>query len=327
MCPARRGGEERVGVEYDTVTKKRAPVLSNPYAAGGRWWKVAIHCHTTNSDGHISPGQAIRIYRRQGCHALAITDHEHVTRFPGHRGRPLLIPSAEVSAPEDTLYLGATETGPLDIAGRGLQATIDLITRRGGVAVVAHPSWSDLTTPDLLKVRGYVALEAYNQVCQDLNGKGRSVEIWDHLLTRGRRVWGFADDDAHFDPGGGRGSAGHAWLWVKARRLSVAGILASLRSGSFHATQGPRIFSVDYRRGRFTIRTSPVARLHMISAQVGAGGAWFSRSRRGDTVWRVDILKQRLNVTRYVRFEAVDARGRTAWSNPLYVKGSGIRFW
>ncbi len=309
------------------MIKLKVPVLVNPYDARGRWWKVAIHSHTTNSDGHITPAESIGIYRRLGCDAVAITDHEYVTRDNGHRGKPLLIPSAEITGPPDILYLGARETGKISMAGHGLQGTIDRIGRRGGIAVVAHPSWSGLTTMDLMGARNYVAMEVYNQVCQDLNGKGRSVELWDHLLSEGRRVWGLADDDAHFDLGSWRGGAGHAWLWVKAPRLTVKDILKALRTGAFHGTQGPRFYSIRYRGGRFSIRTSPVKRLHIISAKVGAGGIAVAKGRAGATSWQLDVMKKQLNITKYVRFEAVDAQGRTAWSNPLFVVGRGIRFW
>jgi len=301
------------------------PEFRNPYATRGRWWRVALHCHTTNSDGHVAPATAVAIYRRLGYDAVAITDHDCVTRLTAHRGRPLLIPSAELNGPPDTLYYGAGETGKVAIGGRGLQPTIDAVRARGGLAVVAHPSWSGLADAPLLRAKGYAGFEIMNQVTQDLNGTGRSVEKWDHVLAAGKRVWGFASDDCHF--GEWRGRPGSAWVWVKAPALTVRGILRALAKGAFHATTGPRILGVSARHGRIELGTSPAARVHLISERTGAGGAWLARNRRGDTRWTIDIVKARLNVTRYARLEVLDRRGRTAWSNPLFVIGRGVRFW
>lgn len=301
----------------------RAPRFHNPYDVTGRWWKVGLHMHTTNSDGHKPVPHVIATYRALGYHAIAITDHNYVTRVPGHHGRPALIPGAEISGPPDVLYLGARETGKVGIGGRGLQTTIDRINARGGLPVVAHPSWSGLSDADLLRARNYAGVELWNQVAQDLNGTGRSVEIWDHLLAAGRRVWGFANDDAHFD---WPGKPGSAWMWVKAASPGPAHVLAALRRGAFHATFGPRILDVTARGGRITVRTSPTVRAHLISAGIGAGGLKRAAGRPV-TRWTFDVMKEHLNVSAYARVEVLDATGRTAYTNPLFVKGGGIRFW
>jgi hypothetical protein len=308
----------------------RPPVFDNPYRAPGRWWKVAIHMHTMNSDGHRSPRSAVATYRRLGCHAIAITDHDKLTRVLGHLGRPLLIPALEVSGPvaPHVLYLGAREpNGNIRLGAQKLQNVIRAVNRLGGLAVIAHPSWSGLADADLLPLKGYVGIEIYNNVCDDLNGRGLSVEKWDHLLERGRRVWGLAVDDAHFDKDGLRGGPGHAWIMVKAPRLTVRTVLDAVRRGSFYATRGPRIYSVTSAPGRLRIKTSPADRVHLVAAGCGSGGTRFARENGNHTRWAFEFLKNQWNVTGYARFEVVDSRGRMAWSNPLFVRSGGRRFW
>ncbi len=56
--------------------------IENPYAAGGDWYKGNIHCHTTESDGALSPGGVIWCYQAGGYDFLAITDHNTITTFP-----------------------------------------------------------------------------------------------------------------------------------------------------------------------------------------------------------------------------------------------------
>ena len=52
-------------------------------------------------------------------------------------------------------------------------------------------------------------------------------EVWDQLLTAGRRVYGIAVDDAHYfkrpwDPP--RAAAGAGWVVVRAPRLEAAAL-------------------------------------------------------------------------------------------------------
>lgn len=42
------------------------------------YYKANLHCHTTNSDGTLTPEQIKRAYKLRGYSAVAFTDHEHV---------------------------------------------------------------------------------------------------------------------------------------------------------------------------------------------------------------------------------------------------------
>lgn len=50
-------------------------------------YKANLHCHTTVSDGHLTPEEAREAYRRAGYDILAITDHE-VPRSYVHMSTP-----------------------------------------------------------------------------------------------------------------------------------------------------------------------------------------------------------------------------------------------
>ena len=53
--------------------------IVSPYTDEGNWYKGNIHCHTTNSDGVLSPYQLIVEYANKGYDFLAITDHNYIT--------------------------------------------------------------------------------------------------------------------------------------------------------------------------------------------------------------------------------------------------------
>ena len=42
----------------------------------GQFYKVNLHCHTTISDGKLSPEEIKEAYKKKGYSAVAFTDHE-----------------------------------------------------------------------------------------------------------------------------------------------------------------------------------------------------------------------------------------------------------
>ena len=49
--------------------------LTNPFETGGKWYKAALHVHTTNSDGDVDLPTRIKQYRDLDYDIVAITDH------------------------------------------------------------------------------------------------------------------------------------------------------------------------------------------------------------------------------------------------------------
>ena len=49
------------------------------FAPGIPFWKGNLHCHTTESDGRLSPAEVKEAYRQLGYDFLAITDHRKMT--------------------------------------------------------------------------------------------------------------------------------------------------------------------------------------------------------------------------------------------------------
>ncbi len=81
-------------------------------------YKIQLHCHTTESDGQLSPADAMLEYKRLGFDAVAITDHDSLTTAPtadpGGHGM-LFIMSIEESFsipayPERTAHMTAVGT-------------------------------------------------------------------------------------------------------------------------------------------------------------------------------------------------------------------------
>jgi len=295
---------------------KPIPLLENPYRSRGRWFKGAFHFHSTNSDGSLSPAESIRKYAEAGFDVIGLSDHGCVSVvpdewFPGK----LLIPTGELSWPH-ILHIGAKARG---VVREGtLRDVLARIRRERGFGVLCHPAWSNHTWQETLEAWPVDAVEVLNFVTELENGIGYGVERWDMMLQTGRRYWGFATDDSHFRPA--YPQFGGGYVMIRAPRLEAPDIMRALQAGSFYSTMGPEFREIRVARGVVQVRTSPVVELRGIADGVGAGHVQFSRRPR--RTWVVRYGDWWTKPLRYLRLEIKDGRGKTAWSNPFFVKGS-----
>jgi len=317
-------------------------VLPSPFATGhadGRWYRGCLHVHTTESDGGMPPERLLRHYQMGGFDFVAITDHEKVTDRTALSGPDLLVlrgielgvGRAELGQPYHVVGIGVEE-GFAPRRGWQPQEAIDEINRFGGVAIVAHPYWSGLTVADLLAVRDYAAFEVFNTGCEGEIARGYSVVHWDELLARGYPVRAVASDDSHW-PGF---DSLQAWTMVRAPEPSRAAIVESIRQGHFYASNGPEIYSVSADEGKVEVECSPARSIALVcdptrGGRVGASAAEppvHARRRRGTQSYDgLDDARPLTGATfplqgveRYARVQVVDARGRTAWTNPLFTR-------
>jgi len=283
---------------------------------GQRWYKGNLHTHTTRSDGQRTPGEAAALYRENGYDFLALTDHWKV--------------SVTTRTPEGLLLLAGVEynfgetarEGVYHIVGFGMytdpgvsrtdgpQAAVDRIRAAGGLAVLAHPAWSLNTVEHIRALSRVDATEIFNSV-SDLprNCRPYSGCVLDAAAAEGRLLPLLAVDDTHFYAR----EACRSYVMVRAEENTPPALLAAIRRGDFYATQGPRL-SVEYEDGALRVTTSPVSSIVFFTdspwvthrADVGRGltEAVYTPSPR-DT---------------FVRVEATDAEGRTAWSNYIPVR-------
>src|SRR5438270_9558401 len=71
--------------------------VASGFDGEGEWLRCALHAHTTNSDGELSPDLLVRHYEWAGYDVLAITDH-WVRTVEASTRRLLVIPSTELNA-------------------------------------------------------------------------------------------------------------------------------------------------------------------------------------------------------------------------------------
>jgi histidinol phosphatase-like PHP family hydrolase len=295
-----------------------------PWQVEGQFWRGNLHCHSTRSDGALSPKDVCRCYQEAGYHFVALTDHFQaqfdfpVTDTQGFRngnfttllGAELHTGSTEFGALWEILAVGLPldfaptmpdETGT-ELAARALKA--------GAFVAAAHPHYYALTERDVLALGAIHAIEVYNGGVEE-NERADSWYLADLLLNQGHHYHMIATDDAHFV-----GNTGHdfmrGWVYVKSPELTPDALLDSLKAGHYYATTGPQIFDIlVHPQEKITVRCTPA------ESVVLSGSTWQAVSVKGHGLMEVELPLAEF-ASPYGRVTVRDRFGRRAWSNPIW---------
>lgn len=147
-------------------------------------YRVALHVHSSFSDGTEPPEFIIEEAKRAGLDVLWLTDHDHrrAASEPGcgYFGHLLFLVGAEVT-PRTNHYLVLGEIDPPP-ATLGLQAVIDMVQEKGGAGFIAHPEDRGNET---------ARLPSYRWTDRQVQGF-TGFEIWNHVSDWSRQIHNFA---------------------------------------------------------------------------------------------------------------------------------------
>jgi len=286
----------------------------------------ALHCHTTRSDGKLTPEETFKAYEKAGFDFIALTDH----RIYNHRNFApetgiTLIPGVEVDknlTVEGVHCFHTVWLGPAEEDGNGFshdeefprevisgqeefQAYLDDAHAKNNITIYAHPEWSMTTAREFEKLRGNVAMEVWNTGCVLDYGCDYDAPCWDELLRQGIRIFGVATDDGHAIEHVAKG-----WVMVNAEN-DVKDILRALKEGAFYSSCGPVIHDFYVEDGVAHVECSPCSAVRFVMDKVS------SRRTYGEnlTNWKWALPE----FCTYVRACVTDAQGRQAWTNPIWL--------
>ncbi|MCL1855308.1 MAG: CehA/McbA family metallohydrolase, partial [Clostridia bacterium] len=234
----------------------------NLFEDGMPFFKGNLHCHTTVSDGALSPENVVGLYQGLGYDLLAITDHRYFSGASRFARGMLLLAGIEIDCdlPREALHIIGIGMGA-EYAHRknqrlDPQSCIDEIRQHGGCAIVAHPAWSLNTLETLTGLRHTTAAEIYNSFSTfPWNGdRADSSLLLDLAATHGAPYNVVASDDSHRY----KGEEGRSFTMIQAEALTAKDIIQALREGRFYASQGPRFEQIILEEDRVCICCSPV---------------------------------------------------------------------
>ena len=274
-------------------------------------YKANLHCHTTVSDGRLSPLEIKELYMSEGYSIVAYTDHrEYVWHKELDDENFLALPAMEADLTEQrgcwpierTFHFNLFDTRPSkDREGRdfmphcdyhdkaGVNEYIAKMVEEGFLVCYNHPYWSLQDVTDYCDLKGLFAMEIYNHGSQLEGMYGFAPQAYDDMLRSGQRIFAVAADDNHnvFRKGDVEFDALGGCTYIAAESLTHESVIRALREGRFYWSAGPEILGLEIKDNTLHINT----------------GAQFPLT--GDEGW--------------FRVEIRDARGQAAGSRAYFI--------
>ena len=299
-------------------------------------WKFLrgdCHLHTQHSDGISTVAETAEMIAAAGLDFGFVTDHWGVTQERECRRHGLWVGQEPGAKFHHLGILGldhAFKPGKVDLVADFLE-----VRRRGGTAFIPHPAgwWpvriyteeakqalEGLPSPFLMEIinGGHNLVTAFDFI------DAMAVELWDRLLTTGRRIHAMANTDAHIPH-----QIGIAWNAVFAPRRDQRSVLKALSMGRSFASEAPLLnltVGGTGMGGQVPDRARPGELVATVVESRGLQSVRLVADGKVRRTWRMDgqtCFTHQQTVpaawARYVRVEACTLDGRRGFSNPVYL--------
>ncbi|WP_195574620.1 CehA/McbA family metallohydrolase [Paenibacillus sp. 1001270B_150601_E10] len=292
--------------------------IHNPYAQDGVWLRGSFHNHTTNSDGHHPLSTVYRMYNDYDF--FAISDHDQITVHSDESSIPTLYEAIEVSSPRAHMLLVDPPREIMeDYSNEFTIANYERLSRacvqHGGISVLVHPNryfsqfWK---LSDMLAMSSYTGIEV-------INGDGNpeydiAFDKWDAVLSSGRKVWGFGNDDFH-----AYGQERRAWNVVRAKENCQKAVLDAMRNGSFYVSTGYGFDSIQIEGDTIVAKLNSSDQLDGMYKYATVFGR-YGKVLHEQTGRFKEIQYRCTGNEGYVRFAVYLEGGSGAFSQPLFVE-------
>ncbi len=243
-------------------------------------FKANLHCHTTLSDGKLTPEQVKESYLGAGYSVVAFSDHDAF--FPHNDltdARFLAINAYEAEIGDWTkdsnvrkvyhFCCFAKTDGedykeilpvPEDYYDKAaINAYIEEHRKKGFLVQYNHPVWSLQESEDLRDIRGLWGTEVFNFSATIDGTDGNQGFMYDVLLRDGNRLFCTATDDNHnvYPFGHEQCDSFGGYIVIRAEKLDYPTIIGAMERGDFYASTGPQIHDLYIEDGKVKVTCSP----------------------------------------------------------------------
>ncbi len=313
---------------------------------GSSCYKANLHCHTTFSDGKLTPEEVKKAYGEQGYSVVAYTDHRS---YHWHKEltdeKFLALAAMEVDINEHykvsgdfsgvrTYHINLYDSTPKEFqkekAGgllperryndkEYINEYIDVMKGYGFFACYNHPYWSLQNYDDYKDLRGFWGMEIYNHGCEHDGLYGYNPQSYSEMLRLGNRLYCVATDDNHnsYPFGHPLCDSFGGFTMIYARELTYEAITESLLKGDFYCSMGPEIRELYVEEGILFIKTSPVEKIYVATQ---GRNCYRTVAAPGETI--TEAAFKLTGLEGYIRVDCQDGRGLHANTNAYEMNGT-----
>ncbi len=246
----------------------------------GQFYKANLHCHTTLSDGSLTPEEVKEAYQAKGYSIVAFTDHRVLVPHLELKDEGFLpITSLEIDVMDQRRkgqdrdcyhfnFFSKNELADLfppreeileDYSVATINRYIAKANELGFLAQYNHPRWSGQDVRHFSPLEGLWGFEVFNSGTHSVKRDGWGDEEFQQMCREGKYLCATAGDDNHnhlpmdhFDSECFRG-----WTMIKAPALTYDAVLTAMEKGDLYASTGPEIYELYVEDGKVHIKTSP----------------------------------------------------------------------
>lgn len=326
----------------------------------GNWYKANLHCHSTCSDGKMTPEEIKERYKSQGYSVVAYSDHN------------VMIDHSDLND-ENFLALTAYE---VDFSGRdesnkwhgNKQLHLNMIAPRhdenrvvsarlrddgtfnecngilppqkyfynkhfinkiiaagadnGYLVTLNHPSWSLLNVDDVSGLERLWGVEVNNGGCY-LIGHPEDPAFHTKLLHATQyQIFPIGADDNHsnLEQDNPSCSCCKSWVNICAEKLDYATIFEALKRGDFYASDGPEIYECYYDDEEKAVHVKCSPAVRVVVGSAGIGSDKAAPAHEGETITEAVIPLRETTFHEFLKVTVVDDRRRTAQTKAIWLK-------
>ena len=314
----------------------------------GPFYKANLHCHTTLSDGKMTPQEVKEYYLKNGYNIVAYTDHstfawhkellsEDFLPIAGFEAAwtcldPDVIPlkfklchiNFLASVPDNAVVIPESHAYDVGVINRYIRD----MKKLGWVCTLNHPGWSLQTSEEINALTGLDGFEVYNHGSQVNDNNGESQGYWARYLNNGSRAFAVATDDNHsgYDAQGRVGPGDNTlggYICISMPKLTYDNFIDAFKNGRFYASTGVEIkeLYIDEDTDELVVSCSPVR-------QIIVKGVHTVPAVRLDG-YENDYTHARISMSSirgkepFFRLELRTTDGKAAYSQPYYFEKRG----
>ena len=323
------------------ISPKQGTVLSEPKAyveilpKKGRLHKINLHTHSTVSDGSFTPEKLKEMYMAEGYIAVAFTDHRKCVphseltdeNFVALTGTELDFNRFDESGNvRKVVHINAIARDPqtertydaMEMTTENVNRTISELKNDGFIVTMNHPVWSDMSTEDVISMKGFDCMEVFNSIGVMYNNYSDDSAYYEHFLRAGERAVPIAADDCHCSFADGTPFVEYfrGFNVVKTEELTYDSVINAIESGATYASTGPMFENIWLEGDILHVESSPVSGVFVHCKYLLYKA---SNIERTDCITHTELNISGLRaISPYIWVQLRDTKGNKAWAMPYW---------